>query len=114
MRFLIDAQLPPALARWLAEQGHEASHLLDHGALGSSDRAVWELAQRLGAIIVSKDEDFVHLRTLRAEGPALIWVRIGNTSRRALPSWFAALLPHIERALRNGEVLVELSSQDGG
>jgi predicted nuclease of predicted toxin-antitoxin system len=24
MRFLIDAQLPPALARWLAAQGHEA------------------------------------------------------------------------------------------
>ena len=22
MRFLIDAQLPPALARWLTEQGH--------------------------------------------------------------------------------------------
>ena len=24
MRFLIDAQLPPALARWLTEQGHHA------------------------------------------------------------------------------------------
>jgi len=24
MRFLVDAQLPPALARWLAAQGHEA------------------------------------------------------------------------------------------
>jgi len=26
MRFLVDAQLPPALARWLAAQGHEAEH----------------------------------------------------------------------------------------
>jgi hypothetical protein len=25
MRFLVDAQLPPALARWLAAEGHEPS-----------------------------------------------------------------------------------------
>jgi predicted nuclease of predicted toxin-antitoxin system len=31
MRFLVDAQLPPALARWLAAQGHEAAHVGDLG-----------------------------------------------------------------------------------
>jgi len=31
MRFLIDARLPPALARWLTEQGHEAEHVFDCG-----------------------------------------------------------------------------------
>lgn len=31
MRFLVDAQLPPALARWLAAQGHEAEHVGDIG-----------------------------------------------------------------------------------
>ncbi|WP_196502044.1 DUF5615 family PIN-like protein [Aestuariivirga litoralis] len=29
MRFLVDALLPPALARWLAEQGHDALHVND-------------------------------------------------------------------------------------
>jgi predicted nuclease of predicted toxin-antitoxin system len=31
MRFLVDAQLPPALARWLAEKGHDARHVADVG-----------------------------------------------------------------------------------
>jgi predicted nuclease of predicted toxin-antitoxin system len=40
MRFLVDAQLPPALARWLSEQGHEAEHLLDIDSLQASDREI--------------------------------------------------------------------------
>ena len=31
MRFLVDAQLPPALARMIAEAGHEADHVIDVG-----------------------------------------------------------------------------------
>jgi predicted nuclease of predicted toxin-antitoxin system len=30
MRFLVDAQLPPALARWLAANGHTVEHVADH------------------------------------------------------------------------------------
>lgn len=29
MRFLVDAQLPPALARWLAAKSHETVHVGD-------------------------------------------------------------------------------------
>ena len=29
MLFLVDAQLPPALARWLAAKGHQALHVAD-------------------------------------------------------------------------------------
>ena len=36
MRFLIDAQLPPALARWITEHGHEAEHVLDCGLAEAS------------------------------------------------------------------------------
>jgi predicted nuclease of predicted toxin-antitoxin system len=35
MRFLIDAQLPPALVPWLAAKGHQARHVIDCG-LGRS------------------------------------------------------------------------------
>jgi Domain of unknown function (DUF5615) len=58
MRFLVDAQLPPALARWLAAQGHEAEHVSDCGLARAADPAVWDYATSVDAIIVTKDEDF--------------------------------------------------------
>ena len=113
MRFIVDAQLPPALARWLAEQGHDATHVSDHGLLKASDRAIWREAQNQDAVIVSKDEDFVNFRILMPDGPAVIWVRVGNTTRRTLLTWFAELLPGIERQLLEGEKLIEVRSGRG-
>jgi predicted nuclease of predicted toxin-antitoxin system len=44
MRFLVDAQLPPALARWLASQGHVAEHVADLGMADSLDQEVGDRA----------------------------------------------------------------------
>lgn len=38
MRFLIDAQLPAALARWIGAQGHVVEHVHDIANEGVSDR----------------------------------------------------------------------------
>jgi predicted nuclease of predicted toxin-antitoxin system len=113
VRFLVDAQLPPALARWLTARGYGSTHLVDHGLLEAADIAIWAEAKRMQAVIVSKDEDFVHLRTLRPDGPSLVWVRVGNTTRRELLAWFDRLLPEIERALLAGERLIEVVPRDG-
>lgn len=48
MRFLVDAQLPPALAKWLVGQGHTASHVLDLALDRASDTANWNTAIELG------------------------------------------------------------------
>jgi predicted nuclease of predicted toxin-antitoxin system len=40
MRFIVDAQLPPALARWLANKGHEAEHVADRQMATASDAAI--------------------------------------------------------------------------
>jgi predicted nuclease of predicted toxin-antitoxin system len=44
MRFLIDAQLPPALSRWLIGQRHEAEHVADRDMQAASDIAIWDYA----------------------------------------------------------------------
>ena len=108
MRLLVDAQLPPALAHWLSECGHEATHVLDEGMMEAGDQQIWAHAARLGAGNISKDEDFVQLRTLHPEGPVVIWVRLGNTTRRELLARFSGFLPSIEAALAAGERLIEL------
>ena len=69
MRFLVDAQLPPALARWLAAQGHEAEHVVDCELAQASDPAIWDYAISVGAIIVTKDEDFAQRSWLNLKAP---------------------------------------------
>jgi predicted nuclease of predicted toxin-antitoxin system len=42
MRFLVDAQLPPALARWFAANGHTAEHVADRQLEAASGAAIWD------------------------------------------------------------------------
>ncbi|MFM8331853.1 MAG: DUF5615 family PIN-like protein [Candidatus Methylumidiphilus sp.] len=108
MRFVVDAQLPPALARFLADQGHTAEHVLYLGLSGADDSAIWDYALRHEAVVITKDEDFSIRVAMQKKGPSIVWLRVGNTSNRALLNWFAPLLPNIERALLAGERLVEV------
>jgi len=72
VRFLVDAQLPPALARWLVGKGHEAEHVADCGLAEASDRAIWRYALDAEAVILTKDEDFSVRKTLEPTGPVLM------------------------------------------
>jgi len=111
VRFLVDAQLPPALARWLTEQGHQADHVIDLGLEAATDREIWRVAPQQEAVVVSKDEDFVTLVTLQPEQAQVVWIRLGNTTKRGLLQWFAPLLSQVEQALERGERLVEVKAQ---
>ncbi len=108
MRFLIDAQLPPALARWLAAKGHEAEHVGDKGMQAASDTSIWDYALASSAAIVTKDEDFAQRKVLKEAGPVVVWIRLPNTRRRKLLAWFETILPDVLAALERGETLVEV------
>lgn len=107
MRFLVDAQLPPALARKLASLGHVAEHVADRGLAAASDEAIRQYAASVAAVIITKDEDFAIRRLLR-EGPSIVWVRIGNTRRVELLRRIEAELSAIVAALDQGETLIEI------
>lgn len=108
MKFLIDAQLPPALARFMTAQGENARHVLDLDMMEASDSAIWNLALRENLIIITKDEDFQIRATLTSPCPKIVWVRIGNCSKKNLLLFFDKQLEKIKFELNNGENLVEL------
>ena len=95
MRFLVDAQLPPALARLLNDRAHVAEHVNDVGLGASPDRELWRYALEHGAVIVTKDEDFADMAALGGNAPTIVWVRVGNTRRAALLSWFEPLIDEV-------------------
>lgn len=108
MRFVVDAQLPPALARLLASHGHQAEHVADIGLLEAGDSSIWRYAMENQAVLVTKDEDFPHRFRQGGSAPVILWLRVGNTSRRALLEWFGRLLPQIETMIQQGESLIEV------
>jgi predicted nuclease of predicted toxin-antitoxin system len=108
MRFIVDAQLPPALARWLAANGHDAAHVADWNTASAPDKAIWAFALENDAVIVTKDDDFAQRHALTGSGPPVVWVRLPNTRRRELLVWFGKVLPDVLAALSRGETLIEV------
>jgi predicted nuclease of predicted toxin-antitoxin system len=108
MRFLVDAQLTPALARWLAANNFEAEHVGDCGLSAATDAEIWNYALRHNAILVTKDDDFAQRKGLEGGGPAIVWIRLPNARTQRLLSWFENALPVAIDALRRGETLVEM------
>jgi len=107
LRFLVDAQLPPALARRLEALGHRAEHVVDCGLAAAPDDGIWKHAAGSGAVIVTKDADFA-IRRLLQSGPSVVWLRLGNSRRGALLARVESDLPAIVLALERGETLVEV------
>jgi len=111
VRFIVDAQLPPTLARFLSSLGHEAEHVADIGFATAVDRQIWRYAVERNAVIITKDEDFSILRAVGSGGPAVVWVRIGNTTRNALIRVMSAAMPRIIEVLQSGETVIEVHSE---
>jgi predicted nuclease of predicted toxin-antitoxin system len=109
MRFLVDAQLPPALARHLIEIGHLATHVAELGLERATDSQIRRHAVAHSAIIITKDEDFVVQRAFESAGPTIIWIRIGNTTKRELLTRVARAWPAIFAALERGETVIEVT-----
>ena len=113
MKIWLDAQLSPALARWLCLQfGVEAVAVRDLGLLQARDRDIFFKARAAGAIVVTKDRDFVALLEIHGAPPQVLWITSGNTSNARLQEILLRTWPTAVRLLETGEPLVEISETD--
>jgi predicted nuclease of predicted toxin-antitoxin system len=106
--FLVDAQLPPALARWLREAGHEAQHVSEVGLRESEDGPIWMYALSVSAVIITKDEDFAERASRAVNAPIIVWLRIGNATNRVLLAWLQPRWPQVLTLLEEGHHLIEV------
>ena len=86
MRFLVDNQLPVALARYLTSRGMESLHVLDVGLAQASDSGIWQHASAGAWVVVSKDEDFLH-RAARPGSSPFSWFGSGWATAARAHSW---------------------------
>ena len=108
MIFLVDAQLPPALANWLTQQRHTAQHVDDLGLRDAEDVVIWNWALSSEAIVITKDEDFAERTARIASGPVIVWLRIGNSTNRALLEWLEPRWTQVTLLLDAGNRLIEV------
>jgi predicted nuclease of predicted toxin-antitoxin system len=108
VQVLLDAQLPPRLARFIVGWGYPASHAYDHLPPEAPDTEIAQLANSLPAALMSKDADFVALMDRNVLLTTLIWVRSGNIDTAQL---WAAIEPNLSRiiaAIEAGDRMVEI------
>lgn len=109
----VDAQLSPDLASWITESfGVVAHHMVDLGLLRARDQAIYLAAREAGAVIVTKDRDFLVLSERLSSPPQVVWVTCGNTSNARLRDILLGALPTALNLLEDGESIVEINDVD--
>lgn len=106
----VDAQLPPALAGWLRDLGEsQAVHVENLDLLRAEDPEIFEKARQVGAIVVTKDGDFIQIQERRGPPPRVLWITCGNRSNRYLKDLIVRSWPRVQDLLAAGEILIEIN-----
>lgn len=85
-----------------------ATHVTAIDLDDANDSIIWDHAIRAHAIIVTKDEDFAERTARSTTGPVIIWLRIGNSTKRSLTEWLEPRWPTIMQLLNDGHRLIEV------
>jgi predicted nuclease of predicted toxin-antitoxin system len=111
IRFLVDAQLPRKLSRWLKERGYDAIHTLELPEKNRSrDWQINLLSIEERRVVVSKDNDFLESLLISEKPYKLLLVNTGNITNRQLMGIFENHLDLIVRSLESNR-MVEITEE---
>lgn len=111
MTLWFDAHLSPRIARWLADRfGVQARPVRELQLRNAEDEQIFFAARNAGAVVITKDSDFVDLLERHGSPPQIIWLTCGNTSEAALIEILSACFLEAKRLLESGENLVEIDN----
>jgi predicted nuclease of predicted toxin-antitoxin system len=106
----IDAQLSPDLASWISANFRVEAHpVRDLGLHRAKDREIYQAAREVGAVVMTKDSDFLELLERFGPPPQVLWITCGNTSNERLRQVLQSALSPALKLLERGESLVEIS-----
>jgi predicted nuclease of predicted toxin-antitoxin system len=109
MKLWIDAQISSHLAMWITKTLTIDAYSLEYLNLDEAeDETIFMAAREANVVVITKDEDFVHLQKRLGTPPKMIWITCGNTSNEHLRLILEnTLLPALS-LLESGESLVEI------
>ena len=92
-----------------AECGVTARPIRELGLREADDPRIFAAARVAGAVVLTKDSDFLQLLEQFGPPPQVILLTCGNTSNAFLRSLLRHSWAHVDALLRAGEALVEIS-----
>ena len=105
----LDAQLSPRLTRWIEETfGVECLHVRDLGLRNAEDPEIFQRARDSGAVVMTKDEDFVHLVGRNGPTSQVIWITSGNMANDRFKLLLLKTLQDAISLIESGEAVVEI------
>lgn len=105
----IDAQLSPALAPWITARFDVEAFSVKHlGLRDAADLQIFHAAREAGAIVITKDGDFLRLLEQYGPPPQVLWVTLGNTSNARMKAVLEGTFRQAAALLESKEALVEL------
>ena len=112
MKFLVDAQLPYKLKKWLEGQGHDTIHTDDLFSqhLTPDFEIVKVAEEEEERIIISKDSDFYKLYLIKGTPKRLLFITTGNIVNKDLIELFELNFSIIEQYFNSGNNVIELDN----
>lgn len=109
--FIIDAQLPYRLKKWLQNKGYDVVHTLDLPLKNAtSDTFIADLAIQENRIVITKDDDFLKLNILQAKPEKLLLLTTGNIVNNDLLELFDRNFEFIIALFDKGAKVVEINN----
>jgi predicted nuclease of predicted toxin-antitoxin system len=109
MTLWLDAQISPVMAVWLRMRFDvDAIAVRDLGLRDAEDPDIYAAAREAGAVVMTKDSDFVDLLERYGPPPQIIWLRSGNTTNARLKQLLTQAFPAVWPMIESSEPLVEI------
>lgn len=100
MKFIIDANLPRRLSKWLSEKGFDSVHTLDFPEKNRTrDFLILDISMQEKRVVITKDKDFLNSFLLERRPYKLILVTAGNLPNNELFLLFEKYFSIIEEKL---------------
>ena len=112
MKFLVDAQLPVRLARFLQASGYDTLHTRDLPQQNAtSDSAINDISIEQERVVITKDADFVDSFLTIQKPSKLLLVSTGNIRNSELEEIFNNNLSTLVNLLQNNDY-VEINREE--
>ncbi len=107
LKFIVDTQLPPKLAKFLSDKNYDAIHttFFPNGHL-LQDKEIREIAIQENRIIVTKDNDFFDSYLTKGAPPLVLLLQFGNIKNDELIAYFQQEYSNIEELFDHGAELI--------